>query len=494
MKSMFSYMFLLTPWLVVPNVAPSPAIWPWIVSLACLGGLFLTQSLASLGSNEDSVSVILAAWLTAGLLNSLIALAQYFGVEQLFSFMSDAQPGEAFGNLRQRNHFATLTNIGLVALLFRLRWHLRDTNGRTTAVLSAAAIFLVLGNAASASRSGFLGLLLIVGFVVVWSHWRELLVQKVLIHALVAYAVGGWLLPALAGNDAANNSIYARLSTTATDCASRLTLWSNMLELIAERPWLGWGWGELDYAHFMKEYAGVRQCELLDNAHNLPLHLAVELGIPVTLLMFGAFAWLMVRTRPWQEKSPARQCAWLVLALIMLHSMVEYPLWFGPFSMTTSLCILLLCSMDERSRIGRSGGPAKAVQVAGGALLLVAAYAAWDYHRISQIYLPHEKRAPGYRQNTLEKIRGSWLFGDQVRFAEYTLTPTTRNNAEQLYAMGLQLLHYSPEARVVEKVIESAVLLGRDKEARLYLARYKAAYPQEHALWAAGQREPAEPQ
>jgi hypothetical protein len=42
---------------------------------------------------------------------------------------------------------------------------------------------------------------------------------------------------------------------------------------------------------------------------------------------------------------------------------------------------------------------------------------------------------------------------------------------------------------VVEKLIESAVLLGRDEEARFYLARYKAAYPQEHARWAARQRE-----
>ncbi len=122
-------------------------------------------------------------------------------------------------------------------------------------------------------------------------------------------------------------------------------------------------------------------------------------------------------------------------------------------------------------------------------VLVSAAYAAWDYHSISQIYLPPEQRASAYREDTLEKIRGAWLFSDQVRFAEYTTTPLTRNNAKQLYDMGLQLLHYSPEARVVEKLIESAVLLGRDEEARFYLARYKAAYPQEHARWAARQRE-----
>jgi hypothetical protein len=50
--------------------------------------------------------------------------------------------------------------------------------------------------------------------------------------------------------------------------------------------------------------------------------------------------------------------------------------------------------------------------------------------------------------------------------------------------MARQLLHFSPEPRVVEKLIESAVMLGRDDEARFYLLRFKAAFPKEHARWA----------
>ena len=42
----------------------------------------------------------------------------------------------------------------------------------------------------------------------------------------------------------------------------------------------------------------------------------------------------------------------------------------------------------------------------------------------------------------------------------------------------------SPEPRVIEKVIESAMMLGRDDEALRFLARYRAAFPLEHALWA----------
>jgi len=116
-------------------------------------------------------------------------------------------------------------------------------------------------------------------------------------------------------------------------------------------------------------------------------------------------------------------------------------------------------------------------------LMAAAVYAAWDYHRISQIYKEPEQRSPAYRDNTLEKISASWLFRDQVRFAEFTLTPLTRDNALQLNTMAHELLHYSPEARVVEKLIESAILQGQDEEALFFLVRYQAAYPEAHANW-----------
>jgi hypothetical protein len=45
------------------------------------------------------------------------------------------------------------------------------------------------------------------------------------------------------------------------------------------------------------------------------------------------------------------------------------------------------------------------------------------------------------------------------------------------------MLHFSPEPRVIEKVIESAVMHGQDAEALYYLQRYKAAFPAQHARW-----------
>jgi hypothetical protein len=59
--------------------------------------------------------------------------------------------------------------------------------------------------------------------------------------------------------------------------------------------------------------------------------------------------------------------------------------------------------------------------------------------------------------------------------------------------LAQRLLHFSPERRVVERVIDSALLLGRNAEAVFYLQRYKAAFPAAYADWMAAHGLPAKP-
>jgi Virulence factor membrane-bound polymerase, C-terminal len=225
----------------------------------------------------------------------------------------------------------------------------------------------------------------------------------------------------------------------------------------------------------------------------------VELGIPTAVLACGGLVAWLLRARPWRETDTTRQLAWGVLAVIGLHSLLEYPLWYGPFQMATGLCLWLLWSSrepnDQDVPDGKKSRFAATMPRIVTSLVILAglSYAAWDYRRISQIYLPLEKRALAYRDNTLDKLRSSWLFRDQVRFAELTITPLTRENAAWTHRTASDLLHYSPEPRVIEKLIESAVLLNRDEEALAYLARYRAAFPAEHARWAKGLAKPLGP-
>lgn len=303
---------------------------------------------------------------------------------------------------------------------------------------------------------------------------------------MCGYVFGAIALPWLAAIDIGQTGILARFSEDTPQCASRLTLWANVIHLIAERPWFGWGWGELDYAHYTTLYPGRRFCDILDNAHSLPLHLAVELGLPIALLICGGLGWAVWHGRPWGETNPTRQMAWAILAMIMLHSMLEYPLWYGPFQVAFGVCMGLLWRKSKWRgfTLREISLRAAVVRFSFSFLLFIAiSYAAWDYHRISQIYRAPQARDAAYRDDTLSKIRRSRLFQNQVRFAELTINPLTRANAQWTLDTATALLHYSPEPRVIEKVIESAVMLGRDDEALFHLIRYRVAFPREHAVW-----------
>src|SRR5512133_1033554 len=458
--SALAFLGLALPWLNPFSPGPTPNVVPW---LAALAGFAVMLPWLAKARPAQVAALAASAWLLVALLSALLGLLQYFGATgALEPWVNSTGLGEAYANLRQRNQFATLTNIGLAALWWWLaQGPVTSATGdgvarpsffgwRMLAPLAAAAL-LALGNAASSSRTGMVQLLLLTLLAGVWraSGWRQPAVRRVLLVAVLAYAVGAVVLPLLLGQDLHASGMLARLQQGDPHCASRLTLWGNVLHLIAQKPGFGWGWGELDYAHFITLYPGRRFCDILDNAHNLPLHLAVELGLPLALLLCGGGLWLAWRARPWCELDPTRHMAWAVLAVILLHSLLEYPLWYGPFQMAAGLCVwLLLPAMGPRERT-----LAPYIQaILAGMLLAFCALAGWQYQLASQIYLSTEERAPAYRSNTLEKIRHVLLFQDQVRFAELTTTDLTLANAAQMNRLAKEILHFSPEARVVEIV------------------------------------------
>lgn len=479
------------PWLNPFSTGPSASTVQSLLSGLCLAILLFVWT--QQGNRLDVLAA--GSWLAVSLASCAMGLLQYFDlVTTLKPWINGASIGEAFANLRQRNQFATLTNIGLVALIrfglaqpFHVSKVQTDPAGKNIGNLWLLALFvpsatlLATGNAASSSRTGLAQLVLVGLIAWGWGQARNPRVRLVLIVAAVTYAVAAFALPRLIGLDPASHGIAARLQDGGMNCASRLTLWRNVLHLIAEKPWTGWGWGELDYAHFVTLYPGPRFCEILDNAHNLPLHLAVELGLPVAALICGVVGWLVIRAKPWRAIDATRQMAWAVLALIMLHSMLEYPLWYGPFQMTFALCVWLIWRKPKAALLPLAR---RIAAVAASVLMAATSYAAWDYYRISEIYLAPEERSETYRDNTLEKLKASWLFSDQVRFAELTTAELTLDNAVQINTLAKEVMHFSPEARVVQKVVESAVMLGRSDEALYFMQRFKAAYPQDYDRWA----------
>ncbi len=484
---------LASMWLIYPSVSGPLALlrefysWAWL----CATALWCLRQ-----HDPETEMLPVLAW---SLLLAATANAGQ-GLVQAYQLWRHTGGSDVYGYLHQRNQLATLCLMGLAACgWITARPPLEHRSAQRMRALTHLLAGLLGGAVSlSASRTGLLGLVLLWGA-------SELLARKcsaeepaAALRRVLRGAVCGYVLALAPTLLSAEHSVGILARQNAQEgvnvCHSRLSLWANVLELIRLKPWLGWGWGELDYAHFVTLFHGARFCALLSNAHNLPLHLAVELGIPLATGGCGLLLWGLWRNRPWREQNPDRWLAWSVLLVVGVHSLLEYPLWYGPFQTSTMLCLWILWRTPRPRTPGTAVAPsalpstlAQGLQIALGVGLLATALVAADYYRASQIYLQPPQRLGMYREHTTQQIQRSVWFQDVIDFARLGLTEVTADNAESMHTLALKMLHFSPEAMVVQKLLTSARLLGLQNEYDYYQQRLAAAYPEAFMQWKASQ-------
>ena len=114
-------------------------------------------------------------------------------------------------------------------------------------------------------------------------------------------------------------SVWSRLSDSryASERAlasTRLSQWSVALQLISERPWLGWG-----AAAFSVLYP-LRTGKWHGHSHNLPLELAVSHGLPVAIAVVGLVLALLVVSQRCASMSLFDRAWWAaILIVVVLH-------------------------------------------------------------------------------------------------------------------------------------------------------------------------------
>jgi O-antigen ligase len=198
----------------------------------------------------------------------------------------------------------------------------------------------VLGITLSGSRTGLIG-------VVVLAVWglldrrlsrfsRGLLLAAPLLCAASVGLTSWWAdLQGVALIGAAARVGQADLSS------SRFAIWRDALALIQAQPWLGVGFGEFNFAWTLTPLPN-RPTEFFDHTHNLPLQLAAELGLPLAGLVLGLLVWSLWQA--WRhcsalsdETGAPMRAAFVMVLMMALHSLLEYPLWYAHFLLPTGL-------------------------------------------------------------------------------------------------------------------------------------------------------------
>ncbi len=445
-----------------------PGALPSSLALSAVGLLAATAvGVASGASGAARVSreALFAAfcwgWVVAGVLNAGVAAMQVFAPAWADGewLARSGYPGRAVGNLRQPNHLSSLLLWSAIACIGLLQLRaLRPAGARALFALAIGAVVL------TASRTGLVSVLLLA----VWGALDKHLardVRRLLLSAPLLYALAWWGMWWWAQSGDHTFGGQARLQETDIS-SSRFGIWANTLALIARSPWTGVGFGEFNLAWSMTPFPG-RPTAFFDHAHNLPLHLAAELGLPLASAVLGLLCWGLWRAwRAGSHGDTASRCATMFVLMIGVHSLLEYPLWYAYF--------LLPAAWAWGFALGgpaRDGAPPRWGPVAAALLVAGSGLAVLDYSRVARIFDADARAAPLAQR--IADGRRSWLFSHH---ADYAAATTGLPQRDGLGAFD-GAKHFLLDTRLMVAWADALAAAGEVEAARHVAARLREFGP-----------------
>ena len=449
---------------VLAGLTPAFIAGPIAVNLAL--AIALSATLSRRPRHELTLQrwlrAMLVGILIAALFNSAVVLVQMAApnfADDTWIARTVPPHDRAGGNVRQPNQLATLMVWGLLATGYFWRQHpLRWL---------AVSVPLLAALVATGSRTGMVSLVLIL--IVALSRSQR----------VRSWRVKGWLALATAALPLAwfAESIFTR-STANVAMSLRLALWRDVLELVTLHPWFGVGWGQLNFAWTLTPLPA-RAADVFDHAHNLPLHLAAELGLPVALLVVTALSVML-----WRARSALRTrdgaTVGLLLAAILLHSLFEYPLWFSYFLLPSAALLAWLVAAGSPVANLENQVDLKAPFVCFGlnsALALVAVmsflsviYAAREYRK--QVSIHRKVGDPGALDRAVATAQASRLYG---HFGDYAAIMLAGDAAKpELFTRPIR--HVLDE-RLLNAYARALARAGDDDRAAFVTARAREFAP-----------------
>lgn len=334
----------------------------------------VTGSGACHGDSENPALTFMAVTLTVGAFASaVVGFVQVFELWEHSAWINRMpylrRPG---GNLGQPNHLATLLLTGITSLVFLYQL-------RKLTALPSALIFLVLciALAITESRTGVLSFLLLLGWWFVKNKRVGFRLSSwVVALAGIGFLVFFWEWPSVL-NFILQSSDVAVVNTGA---GLRLVVWPQLLEALTQRPWWGWGLGEVSEAHNAVVHA-YPVSEPFTYSHNILLDLALGMGVPLTaLLLLASSIWLWRRVRTANQLLP-----WYCLAValpVVVHSMLEFPFAYAYFLVPVMFALGALEGVAGGKQVLRIGVRSVAALLLG--ISILGAWSVVEYLRIEE--------------------------------------------------------------------------------------------------------------
>ena len=309
---------------------------------------------------EDRRRILWTVLAVAGLSIVLGAFQLMGGPRSSLRLYEISSPHAAIGFFANQNHLATLllcalpmTGVLAGSAATRSRQRSRRTAGAIVSL--AIALFLTTGIAISGSAAGY-GLFLLSAFATVLIYrrstagrldWRWGAGLALLLVVLVVAGLRGPL------------STQALSDEVGEDPASRRVLAETTVEAIGDSFPVGTGLGTFSTVYRQYEDPNRVSRGYANHAHNDYVEIGLELGLAGILVVLAFLVWWATQSaRVWRSDfagaSMARAGS-VIVAVVAIHSLVDYPLRTAAVAAVAALGTALLVPPPRRERASQAG-------------------------------------------------------------------------------------------------------------------------------------------
>lgn len=438
--------------------------------------------------------------LLGGLFNAATAVLQFYTIDSplrlMVASLGPMQRG-AYGNFGQNNHFADYVTLALISAFY-----LRIKGRLSLPTTLACAGFFLYVLSLSGSRTTWLYLLTVLALSL-WYRRRSgtpgmhrtvlALLLLLPLFALVQYLMSryGLAIRPLPGGGYAAVTPIDRFTedmahnllpqTEGSSLGTRIYMWHQALLMFIRAPLLGVGFGQ--YAGvFFEQAAELSRYHIAHydrNAHNALMQLLAETGLAgAALVGAGLVAWLWGLRR---HLTFSAETWWLLclLAVLFVHSMLEYPLWHADFLGVAAILLGMGSGQVLRLRLSALSRIAFPFMVVAGVFALGSVLHAYRdlelllYPRV----LPKNQAEIVARNEALMDLHRDTLLAPYVEMTYAGIIVADRDHLKDKLALNSRVLRLMPVPELAYRQVLLLALNGEREAALLQLDRAVAVFP-----------------
>ncbi len=400
-------------------------------------------------------------FLMAGTATGIIAICQWLTLDAYLPGMVNIQGNtRPYANFAQPNNMATFLLMSLMACLY-----LYEKKKIQTKWIIACVLPIVIGVALSQSRTSWVACLCILvylayqqyrGFIRLKWYWAVawfglfigLIVISPILSQLLAQATDAQIVQ--------SRDVVQR----ATGDMSRLAIWEQMLHAIADRPWFGYGWHQTSVAYtLVSDHA--QGPVWIRSAHNFAIDFILWNGLLIGLPFLAYFGYWGYQLNK-QVNSVESVIGILMLGVILVHGMLEFPLFYAYFLLPMGFILGVVQSQNTKIRSINLSPRYLQVTFILGVLLLAGIYR--DY----EVMVPKLNQSVRYEHRP-EKITNQdkiYLLEEfNRRIAWIRMNPYSTVSDQELTQIREIVLNYPTRYDLI-KYAKVLAFNGQEKEAR----------------------------